>query len=188
MIALAVSYYIIFIGIRYVSSMDTFYFRFFEPATFILSIGLVGLILPYLRGKKGFHYFAAVVTTIMCMAVISLFQNGSMEAENSYYVSLTKQWDDAYAEIPEKSVVIFSNIDFRASWYRPDVVEGEILPENTYADLQNIYAGSDYMCVRAEDAATMVEEGDYDKSVKAALYQGLEEKCADSEYIVISLR
>lgn len=188
MIALAVSYYIIFIGIRYVSSMDTFYFRFFEPATFILSIGLVGLILPYLRGKKGFHYFAAVVTTIMCMAVISLFQNESMEAENSYYVSLTKQWDDAYAEIPEKSVVIFSNIDFRASWYRPDVVEGEILPENTYADLQNIYAGSDYMCVRAEDAATMVEEGDYDKSVKAALYQGLEEKCADSEYIVISLR
>ncbi|MBO5209013.1 MAG: glycosyltransferase family 39 protein [Lachnospiraceae bacterium] len=188
MITLAVSYYIIFIGIRYVSSMDTFYFRFFEPATFILSIGLVGLILPYLRDRKGFHYFAAVVTTVMCMAVISLFQNGSMETENSYYSSLTKQWDDAYADIPEKSVVIFSNIDFRASWYRPDVVEGEILPENTYADLQNIYAGSDYMCVRAEDAATMVEEGDYDKSVKDVLQQGLEEKSADSEYIVINLR
>ena len=188
MITLAVSYYIIFIAIRYVSSMDTFYFRFFEPATFILSIGLVGLILPYLRGKKGFHYFAAVVTTIICMAVISLFQNSSMEAENSYYSSLTKQWDDAYAEIPEKSVVIFSNIDFRSSWYRPDVVEGEILPENTYTDLQNIYAGSDYMCIRVDDAETMVAEGDYDKSVKMALQQGLDEKSVESEYIVINLR
>lgn len=188
MITLAVSYYIIFIAIRYVSSMDTFYFRFFEPATFILSIGLVGLILPYLRGKKGFQYFAAVVTTIICMAVISLFQNSSMEAENSYYSSLTKQWDDAYAEIPEKSVVIFSNIDFRSSWYRPDVVEGEILPENTYTDLQNIYAGSDYMCIRVDDAETMVAEGDYDKSVKMALQQGLDEKSVESEYIVINLR
>ena len=188
MITLAVSYYIIFIAIRYVSSMDTFYFRFFEPATFILSIGLVGLILPYLRGKKGFHYFAAVVTTIICMAVISLFQNSSMEAENSYYSSLTKQWDDAYAEIPEKSVVIFSNIDFRSSWYRQDVVEGEILPENTYTDLQNIYAGSDYMCIRVDDAETMVAEGDYDKSVKMALQQGLDEKSVESEYIVINLR
>lgn len=188
MLTLAISYYIIFIGIRYVSSMDTFYFRFFEPATFILSIGLVGLILPYLRGKKGFGYFTAVVTTVMCMAVVALFQNGSMETENSYYTSLTKQWDAAYAEIPEKSVVIFSNIDFRSSWYRPDVVEGEILPENSYEDLQNIYAGSDYMCVRREDAVTMIAEGDYDKSIKDALQQGLDEKRAESEYIVINLR
>lgn len=188
MITLAASYYIIFIGIRYVSSMDTFYFRFFEPATFLFSIGLVGLFLPYLRGKKGFHYFAALVTTVMAMAVISLFQNGTMETENSYYSSLTKQWDEAYAEIPEKSVVVFSNIDFRASWYRPDVVEGEILPENSYEDLQNIYAGSEFMCVRAKDAATMVAEGDYDKSIKDVLQQGLDEKSAESEYIVINLR
>lgn len=188
MLTLAVSYYLIFIGIRYVSSMDTFYFRFFEPATFLLSIGLVGLILPYLRGKKGFSYFTAIVTTVMCMAVVSLFQNGSMETENSYYTSLTKQWDEAYAEIPERSVVIFSNIDFRSSWYRPDVVEGEILPENSYEDLQNIYAGSDYMCVRMEDAVTMIAEGDYAKSIKEALQQGLDEKSAESKYIVINLR
>ncbi|MDD6811495.1 MAG: hypothetical protein PUD93_06505 [Lachnospiraceae bacterium] len=188
MITFAVSYYIIFIGIRYVSSMDTFYFRFFEPATFLLCIGLTGLILPYLRGKKGFQYFAAVVTTVMGIAVISLFQNGSMETENSYYASLTKQWDAAYEEIPEKSVVIFSNIDFRSSWYRPDVVEGEILPENTYEDLQNIYAGSDYMCVRASDAEIMVNEGEYDQSVKAVLQTALGEKIKNSEYIVINLR
>lgn len=111
-----------------------------------------------------------------------------METENSYYTSLTKQWDAAYAEIPEKSVVIFSNIDFRSSWYRPDVVEGKILPENSYEDLPNIYAGSDYMCVRREDAVTMIAEGYYDKSIKDALRQGLDEKRAESEYIVINLR
>ena len=40
-LTMAVSYYVIFIGIRYVSSMDSFYFRFFEPATFLASIGLI---------------------------------------------------------------------------------------------------------------------------------------------------
>lgn len=191
LIMLSVSYYVIFIGIRYVSSMDTFYFRFFEPATFLLSIGVIGLIVPSLRGKKGLVSFAALVVTVMITAVLSLlqsgFQNGGMRAQDSYYASLTGQWEQAYAEIPDKSVVIFSNLDFRASWYRPDVVEGMIVPADSWEGLQNTYYGSDYLCIRTEDARTMVEEGDYDISVKNVLEDGLKTSGPGKEYVVIAL-
>ena len=50
LIVLAVVYDVVFIAVRYVSSMDSFYFRFFEPATFLLCIALIGLVLPRLRG------------------------------------------------------------------------------------------------------------------------------------------
>lgn len=188
LIALAVGYDIIFVGIRYVSSMDTFYFRFFEPATFLFSLGLVGLLLPYLRGKKGFCYFTGLITTVILIAVISLFQNNSMNAGRSYYKSLCMRWDDAYAEIPERSVVIFSDLDFRASWYRPDVMEGMIVPEDTWESLQSTYSGSDYLCVRTGDARLMVDEGEYDRKIKQKLAEALDGCAPGKEYIVIALR
>ena len=41
LITMGILYDVIFIGIRYVSSMDSFYFRFFEPGTFLICIGPV---------------------------------------------------------------------------------------------------------------------------------------------------
>ena len=57
LITLAAAYYLIFIGIRYVSSMDTFYFRFFEPGSFLFCMGMAGLVLARLKGKRGFGCF-----------------------------------------------------------------------------------------------------------------------------------
>lgn len=187
LIVTAVVYDIVFIGIRYVSSMDSFYFRFFEPATFLLSIALIGLLLPYLRGKKGFHYFAGIVTLLLATAVWSVFANGGMNRDDNYYLSLEAQWEEAYQGIPEKSVVIFNDIDFRSAYYRPDVVEGTITPGDEFADLQHTYYGSDYLCIRAEFAQAMLESGEYQDSVTRRLQEGIEGKEA-AEFAVISLR
>ena len=188
MITMAVMYYLIFIVIRYFSSMDTFYFRFFEPATFLLCIGLIGLLLPYLRGKKGFQFFAGAVSVIIIIAVLSVFENGGMEQENGYYVQLVGQWDKAYSEIPEKSVIIFNDIDFRSSYYRPDVMEGTITPKDTLSSIQNTYYGSDYLCIRAEFANVMLESGEYDESINKWLRSGLENQGEEGAFLILSLK
>lgn len=183
----AVMYDVIFIAIRYVSSMDSFYFRFFEPATFLLCIGLLGMLLPYVKGKRGFHYFAGMVTVIIVTAVWSIFENGGMDRNDNYYHALEQQWEKAYEQIPEKSVVIFNDIDFRSSYYRPDVVEGMITPENEFNDLLETYYGSDYLCIRAEFAEVMLESGEYKESVESKLQEGLAEKKGE-EFLAISLK
>lgn len=190
MITLAVSYYLIFIAIRYVSSMDTFYFRFFEPASFLLCLGLMGLLLPQLQGKKGFHYFAGVITVVMFTAVLAVFDKDGMNSENlngGYYSELAAQWDDAYEGIPKKSVVIFNDIDFRSSWYRPDVVEGIITPEDTLETIRATYYGSDYLCIRVEFAEVMLESGEYHASIQEWMQDGMKQLTGKDKFLVLPL-
>lgn len=188
LITMAAAYYVIFTGIRYFSSMDTFYFRFFEPASFLLCMGLVGLLLPYVRGKKGFYFFAGAVSGIVIIAVVSVFENGGMKQENGYYAQLCSQWDEAYAEIPEKSVIIFNDIDFRSSYYRPDVVEGIISPTDTLAGIRDTYYGSDYLCIRAEFVEAMLASGEYDDSINRWLMEEAGKRKEGEAFLVLPLR
>jgi len=189
MLTMAVMYYGIFIVIRYFSSMDTFYFRFFEPASFLLCLGLMGLWLPYLRGKKGFHFFGGAAAALVLLAAAAVFENGGMDTSGeSYYARLTGQWDKAYEEIPERSVVIFNDIDFRASYYRPDVVEGTISPADTLESVKETYYGSEYLCIRREFAEAMLEGGEYRESIAGALREGLSGLEDGKEFLVVDLR
>ncbi|MBR5597199.1 MAG: hypothetical protein IKW30_07320 [Lachnospiraceae bacterium] len=187
MITMAVMYYVIFICIRYVSSMDSFYFRFFEPATFLFCIGMIELLLPYFKGKKVFHYFAGVTATLVILAVMSVYDNGGMDQDDIYYEAVAAQWNQAYEEIPEKSVIIFNDIDFRASWYRPDVVDGTITPLDTMDSIRETYYGSEYLCIKAEFVETMLESGEYEQNVHAWLEDGLSAVGQEYEYVVLSL-
>ncbi len=187
LITLAVAYYLIFIGIRYVSSMDTFYFRFFEPGSFLFCMGMAGLVLARLKGKRGFGCFGVAAGAVIFLAVLSVFETGGMDDQNAYYEALVRKWDAAYEEIPEKSVIVFNDIDFRSSYYRPDVVDGMISPEDTFADICERYYGSDYLCIRAEFADTMLKEGEYEESVRRKLLQGLQDRKEGGDFIVVPL-
>ena len=187
LITMAVMYEIIFIGIRYVSSMDTFYFRFFEPATFLLCVGILGLLLPYLKGKPGVRFFAGSVTVLLVLVVTSLFLNGGMNMKDCYYQAVTAQWDEAYAEIPQKSVIIFNDIDFRSSWYRPDVVDGTITPQDTLESIRSTYDGSDYLCIRVEFAKTMLDSGEYGQEVHRWLEEGVHAAGEKGTYVILPL-
>lgn len=189
LLTIGVMYDLIFIVIRYFSSMDTFYFRFFEPASFLICLGLMGLWLPHLRGKRGFHFFGGAVAALVILAVAAVFENGGMDAaEGGYYAALTGQWEKSYEEIPERSVVIFNDIDFRSSYYRPDVVEGTITPQDTFETLRETYYGSKYLCIRREFAEVMLESGEYEESVVSELERGLEGTGSGEEFLVIKLR
>lgn len=188
MIVMAVMYYVIFICIRYVSSMDSFYFRFFEPATFLFCIGMIGFLLPYFKGKKPFQYFASVATILMILAVISVFENGGMNRTDVYYEVASAQWDEVYKEIPQKSVIIFNDIDYRASWYRPDVIDGTITPADTLESIRTTYYGSDYLCIKAEFVKTMLESGEYETGVHSWLEAGLNKMEQEDCYVILSLK
>lgn len=190
MITFGVSYYVIFIAIRYVSSMDSFYFRFFEPASFLICLGLFGALLSYVRNKAWIAYLAALITVFVLLSIGTRIQCEELRDKNAYYHELTAQWDKAYAEIPEKSVVIFSDLDFRSSYYRPDVIGGDIRPEYTFEQLKEMYYGSDYLCIKKEYVQTMLESGVYEPTVAAKLQEALEEvnKLQDNkEYAIINL-
>lgn len=188
MISMGIIYYLIFIVIRYRSSMDTFYFRFFEPASFLICLGIMGLLLPMIKNKTAFQYFSFAVGGILTITLVTIFQVGGMNPSNAYYASISSDWDNAYKEIPEKSVIIFNDIDFRSSFYRPDVVEGTITPQDTFEGIRNNFFGSDYLCIRAEFVKTMLKSNEYDSSVEEKLKKGLKENKADNEFVVISLR
>lgn len=188
MLSFGVCYYVIFIAIRYVSSMDTFYFRFFEPASFLICLGLFGLLLPYVRNRVGIPAMATLITVFMLLSMATLVQTEALNGNKAYYNDLCAQWDDAYKEIPKKSVVIFSDLDFRSSYYRPDVIGGEIRPENSFADIQAMYYGSEYLCIKHENAEIMLESGEYEPTMAAKMEEAVKKLQDNQEYAIISLR
>lgn len=183
---LAVAYYGIFIVIRYFSSMDSFYYRFFEPASFLLCLSLIELLLPGMKGRKGLYRFAAFAAILAGVCLIS--EAGQLrQTEECYYEKLAEKWDGDYEEIPQKSVIIFKDIDYRSSWYRPDVVEGTIRPENNWEELVTTYYGSEYLCIRTDYAKEMLASGEYEASVAKKLENGLKMTGEEKKYIVMSL-
>lgn len=187
-ITMAVMYDVIFIFIRYFSSMDTFSYRFFEPATFLLCMGIIGLLLPHFKGKKLFHYLAGMATILVVLSICSIFINDGMDSSDNYYESLRQQWKEDYVEIPERSVIAFSGIDFGGSFYRTDVVVRDIDPEKEFEELKDIFYGSDYLCIRVGDASRMMESGEYRESVINEIVKGISFGQAEDEFIVIPLK
>ncbi len=185
-IVMAVFYYVIFTAVRYRSSMDTFYFRFFAPATVMLVIGIIGLILK--KGVRGGAYVTLMAVTLI-LILISFADTAAGIREGSkdrdYYDIATMTWDDAYDEIPARSVIIWNPIDYRSSWYRPDVYSGELFMSDTWDGLCERFDGSDYICISRTDAQVIVSEQDYDESIRDHMSRALSAGGPTDEYVVM---
>lgn len=212
----AAIYYVMFTVIRYRSSMDTFYFRFFAPATVLLVIGLIGLLLGRFgietdcrdedesadsAAEKVAYYplnillsaAGAIIAVTLLTGLIAnatalnrdrdvLYRNVN---DKTYYDIITEVWNEAYSEIPEKSVILWNPMDFRSSWIRPDIYSGELLPDDTWDSLRERYYGSDYICMLRSDANVVVNEGGYDKSITDRFNDYLNKTDTNRDYVVI---
>ena len=107
------------------------------------------------------------MTVCVILSIWSVFDRGELTVQQPYYEAVTEQWEQAYAEIPQKSVIIFNDIDYRSSWYRPDVVD---------------------LCIRRTFAEEMLSAGDYNKEIQDWLSQGLENGTVDQKFVVLPLR
>ncbi|MBO4900630.1 MAG: hypothetical protein J5509_10120 [Lachnospiraceae bacterium] len=186
-IVMSAVYYVMFIAVRYRSSMDTFYFRFFAPATIFLVIGIMGLILEGHKPGRFCRIFAMAIAVIAVLSVIDHTEK-IMEAkgEKTYYEIAASAWDRDYSEIPKRSTVIWNPLDYRSSWYRPDVYSGELYMSDTWDSLRERYYGSEYICVRRSDARTVVDDGGYDKTITEHFEAALSESPEDNEFIVMT--
>lgn len=183
-ITTGVIYYVMFIVIRYFSSMDTFYYRFFAPATFLLLLGIAGILSEHLRGGKLYPCLLGGFTALLLICAWGDVADHIAGHEMPYYDIMRMSWDEDYAEIPERSVVIFSPLDYRSQFYRADVVEGTIEPADTMDSIRDRYHGSDYMCILTGDAEAMLESGIYYAGIEAAITQSIK---PDGKYCVIPL-
>ena len=187
LVAMAVFYYVMFIAVRYRSSMDTFYFRFFAPATVLLVMGIIDLVVKKnLLPAQFFGVLAALMSIITIVSLADMAgKAGTWAGQNTYYDITCAEWDEAYKEIPVKSTIIWSDIDYRSSWYRPDVYNGELLPDDTWASLTDRYSPSDNICMKIEDARAVVESGEYDATLVKELEKAVESTPSGNKYIVI---
>ena len=187
LVLMAAFYYVMFIVVRYRSSMDTFYFRFFVPATVLLVIGIIDMLLNrQLLSKRFFMVFAAIISVITVASLTDIAcKAANWSDENSYYDIITAQWDEAYKEIPRRSVIIWNDMDYRSSWYRPDVYTGEICMSDTWQDVCERYSASDHICMKTEDAKVVVQSGAYDPGLTDKLDEAVK-LSPDSKYVVIA--
>lgn len=185
-IIMGLTYYATFIVIRYRSSMDTFYFRFFQPATFMLFVGVVGLILGAYECRN-IRWLAGFVSVIVIATLVNVCNSTDWSHMSDYYNITTARWDEAYIGIPAKSVVIWNDLDYRSSWYRPDVVSGDLYELDTMDSLKNRYYGSDYLCISENYIDAIINEGNYDESIIEAIDVALKSKKRYKGYVYIEL-
>ncbi|WP_026496129.1 ArnT family glycosyltransferase [Butyrivibrio sp. WCD3002] len=183
LITTAVIYYVMFTVIRYFSSMDTFYYRFFAPATFLFTLGIAGLLIKYIRDTKIYIYLLSAMILYLLIFAASDYTEHVAKNTLPYYDIVKMSWDEDYAEIPENSVVIFSTLDYRSLYYRSDVVEGTIDPSDTMDSIKSRYYGSSQMCILSSDAAAMREADIYDDSINDAIDENLD---LTKKYLVIN--
>ena len=185
LIIMPLTYYLMFIVIRYFSSMDTFYFRFFEPATFLLTIGLINEIRLHIKNSTMLHIVNGVYALIFAIMIISITNTifVSMNIDTDYYSIAKSEWDAQYEEIPERSVVIFSDLDYRSEYYRPDVVNGVIDPSDSVVTLREKYYGSNYLVIQKEYAEVMIESNAYSDDITKMLVECLSTNKDAKKYI-----
>lgn len=185
----AAVYYLVFIVVRYRSSMDTFYFRFFAPATILLVVGLIGIFVDNGIDKKRLRGFSILAMGTVLVVLVGIFgKSDSQAGEQTAYAIITGTWDNQYAQIPEKSVIIWNDMDYRSTWYRPDVYSGELFEGDTWESICERYSASSNICIKKDDAKVLVENGDYDTSILSRFELAIKEAAEGSKYIVIPLR
>lgn len=185
----------VFIVIRFHSTMDEFNFRFFAPASMLITIGVFGLILEKMREgtKIKLCIVSAAVVSILSVSLCEKIQTAGFKhtAYRSYKETIEQQLE----HVPEKSVILFYDGDYCAKFIRPDILfernvfcPEQIGREDTIQELFERYQDSDYICIKAKTAREIGNDpSGYDPSVYEFFKKLVPEGTGDEEYITISV-
>lgn len=104
-LAAGLFYYITFITIRFNSTMDPFGPRFFEPATFVITVALIGYLVKtrWMRAVK--PLLAVLIAGIALLNSLSIIKD--TDFSNPYYSSLIAENKDQYESIPDGATVAY---------------------------------------------------------------------------------
>lgn len=188
-IVAGVAYYAIFIFVRYHSSMNGFGYRFFAPGSFLVSIGVIGVIQEWIGPYKKRICLAGTLFLALCCAfmlrmVVSFDKNAGAWAK--YNSNISQELE----EVPGKSVVLKYNKD--TDIYTPTVVRPDLsfycVNESSNMDaILDSYASLDYIYAKAAMAKDIMANPDnYDPSMQEFFEDAVSEDTPDNEWIAIS--
>lgn len=186
-IFIGIFYYIVFIFIRFHSSMDPFGSRFFAPASILITIGVLGYIQWGLEWYQSRICIAA--SMILSVLVIATCRDiKKIDLSEAAYSRFEKAMEDSLRSVPEKSTVIAFEWDYRIKMIRPDIYHSlEIDRADTVDDLFERYKNSEYICIRVKDIKIIQdilnEEDPLYSFFDGLITQGME----DEQYVVISV-
>lgn len=162
-------YYVVIIVFRYFSSMDTFSYRFFEPATFLICVGLLEIISERKANEKAAgNLLKGLFVLILAGGCITMCINGFEQGENSYLTNEQK-YAELYAAVPEKSAVIIRDDSEYNYWlmvYRPDTIQGYMSRCTSVEEVYNYFGQSDYVCIPSELSKEILENDAVDEALK----------------------
>lgn len=181
-------YYLVIIIFRYFSYMDTFSSRFFEPATFIICVGLLEMIVPEIRDKSGYVIIRRFVMLSLACAAITMCMSGFTETENSYNTNV-EEYETLYSEVPEKSTIIIrddSEYDYWLTAFRPDTVQGYATTCTSVEEIYNRFGKSNYVCISVEVANEMLNSESCSDDLKTWIQSELQRE-GSRKFVVLSL-
>ena len=190
-IGVGIFYCLMFIFIRYHSSMDTFCIRFFVPASILITIGVIGYITEVVRENKSL--IAPVAICMLLLSIVGLSANMEMfDRHDTAYSQLRINLESAVKDVPYHSTILgASEIDIRTRVFRPDInyINTSIGLGDTMDKIFLKYNSSDYICIKAKDIKDIMIYSiyDYDKSIKD-FFDGIRSETPDDSFLVISVK
>lgn len=186
----------VFIVIRFHSTMDEFNFRFFAPASMLITIGLLGYIQEKIKQETQMKICMVCTAATIILSASLLTNIRKSDFRDTAYRNYVKTIEYELHEVPKKSVILNYDGDYCAKYIRPDILfeEKVFQPEqigqtDTMQDLFDRYRNSDYICIKSNAARDIIENSSgYDRSVRNFFRNLLPKETEDDAYIVISVK
>lgn len=141
-------YYIVFIIIRFHSSMDTFGFRFFTPATLMILIGM-GLIFIERIALERLSVLGVIAgCAIFLSSAYTVKRDFDYLPKGIEYIKTYECIMDDLKEIPSNSIILNYSGDMYAGFIRPDVIfSGKITEDDKYEDIIRKYGNYSHIFI-----------------------------------------
>lgn len=189
-IGAGIFYYLVFILVRFHSSMDTFSFRFFAPAGMMVSIGVFGLIKDKLENRL--KSIQVVICLFLCILCGCLMQNiRSCTIETSAYRAVYSDITEFNAIIPSKGIILNYDGSYLLYAFRPDIMidrpdtvaDGRILYHDTMETIIQKYDKSDSIWIRREILNAIINDENYSDEIRNTFSQYVVEGADGNEYV-----
>lgn len=184
-IGAGVFYYLLFIVIRFYSSMDRFNHRFFAPAGMMVSIGGLGLIRDKFQGKlKNIQIVICLFLVVLCGGLIQNIMHCTTET-SAYYIFYDKVVSPVES-IPSKGMILNYSGDYQLQAFRPDIMtNGQIAYDDTMETIALKYDKSDSIWIQRNVLNAIVNDENYSEEIRNSFSQYVVDGADEMEYIQI---
>lgn len=190
-ISVGIFYDLLFILIRYHSSMDAFGYRFFTPATILITIGMLGFLSEFLNRHK--RIIAPILICLLTLSIKTLYIScHDFNRGTTSYALLKSSVENEMSSIPYHSAILASTLDYKTAIFRPDIysVSEPIARDETMDDLFQKYGNSEYICIQSKYLKEILIDPiyEYDESIIHFFDKEIIQEMPDEQYIIISVK